>query len=66
MDNDAWEYKVVTQTPNHLDNQAKLNRFGKDGWELVSVVILGTGGTIAAYLKRPQAAGSETEGEQKA
>jgi hypothetical protein len=52
MDLALWEYRVVTQMDNPLENQAKLNRLGQEGWELVAVATLGNGGTIAAYLKR--------------
>ena len=47
-----WEYRVVGQTESPLENQAKLNRLGKEGWELVAVAHLGSGGILAAYLKR--------------
>jgi len=60
-----WEYRVVGQTDNPLENQAKLNRLGEEGWELVAVSMLGNGGTLAAYLKRPRDA-SQTEEEGRA
>jgi hypothetical protein len=47
-----WEYRVVNQTDSHLENQAKLNRLGQEGWELVAVSPLGNAGVLAAYLKR--------------
>jgi hypothetical protein len=47
-----WEYRVVGQTDNPIENQAKLNRLGQEGWELVAVSLLGAGGVLAAYLKR--------------
>jgi hypothetical protein len=47
-----WEYRVVNQNDSPLENQAKLNRLGEEGWELVAVSMLGVGGIMAAYLKR--------------
>ena len=49
-----WEYRVVRQTENPIENQSKLNRLGKEGWELVAISHLstGSGGLLAAYLKR--------------
>lgn len=58
-----WEYKTwVTFTPQNLREgstafQESLNRFGKDGWELVSVATLNGGSKkssemIAHYFKR--------------
>lgn len=52
MNGSLWEYRVVGQTDNPIENQAKLNRLGKEGWELVAVSMLGSYGTLAAYLKR--------------
>jgi len=58
-----WEYRVVGQTDNPLENQAKLNRLGEEGWELAAVSMLGNSGTLAAYLKRPRDANrTEEEG----
>jgi hypothetical protein len=65
-----WEYRVVGQTESPLENQAKLNRLGKEGWELVAVAHLGAGGILAAYLKRLsgsyEASDSEEEKESAA
>lgn len=38
-----WEYKVFTidhflSEDNHLTVEEKLNRYGKDGWELVGLL----------------------------
>lgn len=52
MSESHWEYRVVGQTDNPIENQAKLNRLGREGWELVAVSALGSSGILAAYLKR--------------
>ena len=47
-----WEY-FITPLPLHTPT-AILNNWGKQGWELVQIVVNDEGGT-AAYLKRPLA-----------
>jgi hypothetical protein len=36
----VWEYKLIHRNPHEQDlpSEQELNRLGKDGWELVSVV----------------------------
>ena len=53
----AWEYWSY-ETENPKDARANfLDRFGRDGWELVSVIgdagITHTGGVTMFYFKRP-------------
>jgi len=43
-----WEYLALDMDENCEDDFANL---GKDGWELVSVVV--TGKKLAAFFKRP-------------
>lgn len=43
-----WEYKFVVLDRNA--EEAQLNRFGAEGWELVAV-----DNTTMCYLKRPKA-----------
>lgn len=48
-----WEYGVtLLTTPSCVEQTQILDRFGKDGWELVSAVLRPDGNTTA-YLKRP-------------
>lgn len=48
-----WEYATVPLI-DHATKQI-LDQWGEDGWELVTVLIMPSGG-IVAYLKRPKAA----------
>ncbi|GGA69998.1 hypothetical protein GCM10011490_20790 [Pseudoclavibacter endophyticus] len=45
-----WEY-FITPLPLHTP-AAILNNLGKQGWELVQVIMNADGGSVA-YLKRP-------------
>ena len=45
-----WEYAVEDIDPYH-DGTEQLDNWGKDGWELISVVALAR--TLRFYLKRP-------------
>lgn len=55
----SWEYHV-TGFNNWLEASGKLNEFGSQGWELVSVTEVGSttnqegghGGSVTVYLKR--------------
>ena len=53
-----WEYQVLSN-PNPKDEHDELNKLGKDGWELVSVLAWeANGSTIPGYIfyfKRPMA-----------
>ena len=51
----AWEYLVVHDRGRmgHVD-QAKLNEFGAQGWELVSVYRDNPSGHPSYYFKRPR------------
>jgi hypothetical protein len=53
-----WEYQVLSN-PNPKDEHDQLNKLGKDGWELVSVLTWeANGNTIPGYIfyfKRPLA-----------
>ena len=46
-----WEYKVVI-IRGLQSAEAELNRYGSDGWELVS--ICGVAGVESAVFKRPK------------
>jgi hypothetical protein len=62
-----WEYKFVTQewieetgtlrwtdTGNSdSDSKGLINNLGQEGWELVSVAVLGSGIVLIYYFKRP-------------
>ena len=49
----SWEYATVPLI-DHATKQI-LDQWGADGWELVQVLFMPTGGLVA-YLKRPVAA----------
>jgi hypothetical protein len=51
-ENAVWEYKRVMHDlqDDQLPEEQELNEFGKDGWELVSIVNLP--GRIYLYFKR--------------
>ncbi len=51
-----WEYKVADWKPGWLGTQAqdKLNEFGKDGWELVSIKWWDGELGASVVLKRPK------------
>ena len=51
----TWEYMTLILT-NLRDSGAELNAWGKQGWELVSVVALASN-LGYAFLKRPAASG---------
>lgn len=51
-----WEY-FITPLPLHTPT-AILNNWGKQGWELVQVIVNAEGGSVA-YLKRPLAGEGE-------
>lgn len=51
-----WEY-FITPLPLHTPG-AILNNWGKQGWELVQIIVNEQGGTVA-YLKRPLSDESE-------
>lgn len=47
-----WEHGIVPLPYDIKDQANDLQRLGKEGWELVCVVVVpGTG--VTAYLKRP-------------
>ena len=50
----TWEY-YITPLPLHTPGVI-LGNLGKQGWELVQIVVNAEGGTVA-YLKRPLATG---------
>jgi hypothetical protein len=56
----AWEYKheklYVTKGEPLQNTLARLNEFGEEEWEAVSVWTIGTGGTGGSFvlLKRPK------------
>lgn len=45
-----WEYKIVVLSG---DNEARLEKLGEEGWELVSVTGATENDYPIAYLKRP-------------
>src|SRR5262245_53115622 len=49
-----WEYKQVVRSlsENKFPSEEELNRLGKDGWELVT--ILNSSGFLYLYFKRPK------------
>ncbi len=51
-----WEYQVATWKPGWgaTKFKDKLNEFGKDGWELVSVKWWGGVESATVVLKRPK------------
>lgn len=46
----SWEY-FITPLPLHTPT-AILNNWGKQGWELVQIIV-NEGGASVAYMKRP-------------
>lgn len=44
---EQWEYKTVLEFTIHID----LNKYGQDGWELVTILMLANG-EIYYYFKR--------------
>ena len=48
----VWEYKQVVRnlSQNDIPTESELNEWGKDGWELVTV--LNKGGLLYLYFKR--------------
>lgn len=48
-----WEYRIVTLNPSSYDlsSEEKLNIFGEDGWELVTVVV--SDHIWTCFFKRP-------------
>ena len=57
-----WEYKLwfsgeFTTEDQRVEQEAELNRFGADGWELVTVLRRDHGNYIAAFMKRPKSDG---------
>ena len=46
----GWEYRVVSREVDQPLTQDELNALGKDGWELVGIVLLLN--TVQFYLKR--------------
>lgn len=40
MPKEKWEYKIIKLNPQSRGGEEILNELGKQGWELVSVVLL--------------------------
>ena len=53
QDPPQWEYEVVKVVPQPDAFEESLNKLGKDGFELVSVVQINQAGPRIAILKRP-------------
>lgn len=49
---DLWEYRVTMLADDALSTQAKLNRLGDEGWELVTVAVSSESRLTLAYLRR--------------
>ena len=52
MVREQWEYRVTMLGEEALENQAKLNRCGDEGWELVAVASSAESRVMMAYLRR--------------
>jgi len=51
--NQKWEYLVVSQdTSNANEVSYILDQYGRDGWELVEVVVVSDSGDCLHYFKR--------------
>ncbi len=52
----SWEYKIISTSKSLFTGKDKenvddvINSFGKDGWELISVVPDTMTGTISGYI----------------
>lgn len=61
----VFEYKIeaIGSTHNGAEDQnlSKMNKMGKEGWELVSVIT--QSGNIVAYFKRPTNADLASDGD---
>jgi hypothetical protein len=53
---ELWEYRVTMMTDDALNSQAKLNRLGDEGWELVAVAVSPETRMSMAYLRRRKTA----------
>jgi hypothetical protein len=49
-----WEYKIIEKSIS----ESKLNELGKDGWELVAVVVKSTWIGHLFFFKRPRQLGN--------